>query len=72
MFKFPTKLLKSWEMAVIGNLTVDIGLFQKYDNTLCCSSKILHIIKAMFSMFSITWFYNYNVCSDLLNLHLYT
>jgi len=52
MFKFPTKLLKSWERAVIGNLTVDIGLFQKYHNTLCCPSKILHIIKALFS---ITW-----------------
>ena len=52
MFKFPTKLLKSWERATIGNLTKDICLFQKYHNTLCCPSKILHIIKALFS---ITW-----------------
>ena len=52
MFKFPTKLLKSWERAVIGNLTVDTGLFQKHHNTLCCPFKILHIIKALFS---ITW-----------------
>ena len=51
MFKFP-KLLKSWERAVIGNLTVDTGLFQKHHNTLCCPFKILHIIEALFS---ITW-----------------
>ena len=52
MFKFPTKLLKSWERAMIGNLTVDTGLFQKHHNTLCCPFKILHIIKALSS---VTW-----------------
>ena len=46
---------------MIGSRTVDIGLFKKHHNTLCCPSKILHIIKALFS---ITWFYNHNVCSD--------
>ena len=25
-----------------GNLAIALGLFQKYHNTLCCSSKVLH------------------------------